>query len=199
MSASRGVPAASGRVARSLVSGLLVAALSACNPAAPATPPSLSTIAPRTPAPTAVVLPTAAAVATPIPTPTPVPGGPTLPPHATTPSQSAIDWGTIWDDVPESFPIFPAAERVEKGNPTSVELNVDPNSGPEANPGGVAIFYDMALRSAGYTVSVAGPLADGSFTVAAQRNDGCRVHVSAIPIRGTTIASVLYGAGCPFP
>jgi hypothetical protein len=144
-------------------------------------------------------VPTAVAIATTIPTPTPVPGGPSQPPNPSLPSQSGTEWGVIWDDVPESFPIFPAAQRIETANRTSVDLNVDPNSGPEANAGGVAIFYGMSLRSAGYIVSVNGPLPGGGFTVAAKRGEACKVQVSAAPTRGTTIASVLYGAGCPFP
>jgi hypothetical protein len=137
--------------------------------------------------------PTAPASAT--ATPTPVPGT-SIAPGATQPGQTDTAWGRIWDALPTGFPSFAGAEPTETGAaPASATLDVPTSAGTIAD---VVAFYRSALEAAGYSVSVDGPLENGSYTIDATGTAGCAAQVSVEPLGSSITVTVLYGAACPF-
>src|SRR5206468_1833149 len=126
----------------------------------------------------------ASAVGQPTPTPTPAP-----------PSQTNTDWGRIWDAAPASFPRRPGSEPTETAaGPASAVLSV---------PAGVAEttdWYATSLGQAGYKVAGAsGPLEDGSYVVdATGKPAACHVQVTVANVGTLTVATIMYGASCPF-
>jgi len=127
----------------------------------------------------------------------------TLPPPATQPSlpapslpsQTDTAWGRIWDAVPSTFPVIqgavPATDTGEGAASALLALQA-----PDAMV--IAAFYRDALQAMGMTVSMDGPLEDGSVTVSGADGNNCAVQVSVKPAGSTNLISVLYGAGCPF-
>jgi hypothetical protein len=128
------------------------------------------------------------------PTPTPVPGAPggTAPPPSDI-GTTETDWGTILDAVPGSFPVYPGAE--------GADVVEGPASAAWVTPAGVeevAAWYRGALEQLGLrTVGLSDPLEDGSRVLdSAGDLPECRVQTTFRPAGGSTMITVLYGAGC---
>ncbi|MEO7663599.1 MAG: hypothetical protein ABIV26_00610 [Candidatus Limnocylindrales bacterium] len=128
-------------------------------------------------------------------TPTRVPTDAGATPGSTATSQTDTDWGRIWDALPAGFPQFAGASPTETGEgPASATLDVG-----DAAPAEVATFYQSTLETAGYsTVSMSGPREDGSIEIQSTGDGSCQVRTTIAPLGGTTIVTILYGAGCPF-
>jgi len=174
MSAGR-IPSVNYRSALSFA--VLLLAVAACSPSAPS------------------VTPRSSAVGTPAASLTPVPGGTDRPASSGEPSQTDTDWGTIWDALPASFPIYPGSIPTEtREGPVSASLAVGA-SAEEAFG-----FMQSALQSAGYkTESANGPFEDGSFVInSVSEAPGCAVETRLTPLSGTTQMTVMFGAQCPF-
>lgn len=143
-----------------------------------------------------------AATATPAPTPaaelTPVPGGATTAPVTEKPvptraSTTVTDWGTILDGVPDGFPVYPGA--------SSADVSPGPLSGAwlaEAPVDAVAMWYQDALEGAGFTTQdLSSALEDGSRVLDTVSDlPECRIQTTFRPVDGSTMITVLYGAGC---
>jgi len=138
---------------------------------------------------------------TPAPTATPVAGtlspSPTAggaSPGPTQPGQIDTDWERIWDDIPPGFPVYPGAHPTETGEgPASAVLDAG-----TAEPAAVVDWYRTALAAVGYkAVSSDGPREDGSFELISGGGT-CDIRITATPLGGSTIITVMYGAGCPF-
>jgi hypothetical protein len=172
---------------------LLAAILSACVGAgATASPAAVTTAGPASAAPiqTTPVISAAAASALVSPTAPPTTGA-----AATPPSQTDTAWGRIWDSVPASFPRFPGAEPTVTGSgaaSATLQLSTDAANG--------AKWYQTALEAAGFaTDGMNGPLEDGSIVIDSHgATTGCKVQTSIAPIGGRTIATIMFGASCPF-
>jgi hypothetical protein len=67
--------------------------------------------------------------------------------------------------------------------------------------GTVVEWYQDALEKAAYsTLSLSGPLEDGSFVIeSVGEPPACKVETTLRPESGSTIVTILYGAGCPAP
>jgi hypothetical protein len=102
-------------------------------------------------------------------------------------------WGAILDAVPADWPVFPGAE------PT------DPFEGPasgawfapdEVDP--VAGWYRDTLSDMGFTIdNLSSPLEDGSRILDIVTDlPECRIQATFRPAEGSTMITVLYGAGC---
>ena len=112
--------------------------------------------------------------------------------------QSDSDWGPIWDAIPPGFPEPPGGDAVEpERGPASAAFTVPVAALP--NPREVAQFYVDRFAAAGYGGARNGPLEDGSYSAWASDGYGCDVVVTAVSRgREGTLATVFYGAGCPF-
>ena len=111
--------------------------------------------------------------------------------------QTDTDWGRIWDELPEAFPVFPGATPAE-------DAAIEPASATFALEGGdaraVATWMQTELERAAYrTEALNGPFEDGSFTLDLVGTDECRIEVAIGPLGGLTRVSVWYGAACPAP
>jgi hypothetical protein len=174
------------RLAR-LVAGALVT-LVATGCVAAATPAAVT--APST---TASVGPVSAASVSP---PTPTEAAPSAATDTTgdTPAPTTqTDWGAILDTVPDAFPRYPGAATTEPPpEPVSAALEAG------ASVDEVASWYRDALGSAGYpSLDLSTALEDGSRVLdAATGVPGCRVQLTFRPLGGSTMITVLYGAGC---
>jgi len=109
--------------------------------------------------------------------------------------QTDTDWGRIWDTVPTGFPTYP-------GSTLSGEAATGPASATLVAEGAVAkeiaTWMDGKLLGDGYTSEdLSGPLEDGSYILEAERDSGCRLQVSAVPLGSVTTITILYGASCP--
>jgi hypothetical protein len=133
----------------------------------------------------------AAASATPAATPVPTERAS---PGATQPGQTDTDWERIWDDVPSGFPTYPGAHPTETGEgPASAVLDAG-----SAEPAAIVNWYQTALAAANYkTVSNDGPREDGSYELIVNAG-ACDIRITAAPLGGSNIITVMYGAGCPF-
>jgi len=135
-------------------------------------------------------------------TPAPLTPGPTAPANPTAnltpgpslPSQTDTAWGRIWDALPPWLPIPDGATPTETGEgPFTAELVLPAGSTAPA----AADFFRTSFQAAGFAaVNLDGPLEDGSFVVSVPGN--CQIEVRIAPLGGEVVASVLYGAGCPF-
>ena len=128
---------------------------------------------------------------------TPVPGGTTAPPDepSGTPTQTETAWGRIWDAVPASFPRLEASLPADSvTGPVSAAFVVG------AGPADVTATMKRLLDGeGGYRTDQSGPLEDGSFVLDSTGSwEGCRVQTTVTPQSGTTLMTILYGAGCPF-
>ena len=130
--------------------------------------------------------------------PASTPGG-TIAPIATSgvtlPGQTDTDWGPIWDALPPSFPFPPDGQlATDTGEgPVSAELAIG-----SGTAGGVAAFYRDYLEAEGFAVTEDGPLEDGGIVVSGVTGYPCRIAVTVRPAGGLLLATVMYGAACPF-
>jgi hypothetical protein len=162
---------------RRWIPGLVLLAVAACGGPAPATGGPVESPAASTGAPSTSVVASEP------------------PPSAALPTTTNTDWGTIWDELPPSFPVYPGSIPTEtRSGPLSAELAVP------TDPASAAAWYRGWLEAAGYvTQGLSDPLEDGSIVVDwAGRAPGCRVEISLTPLSGTTAARILFGADCPF-
>jgi hypothetical protein len=168
---------------------VFVLGLAACGGPSPAPAASPS----RTLAGTPAAIPTSAAE------PTAVPGGGSAGPSrsagpaATPPPTTRTDWGVIVDGLPDGFPVFPGAE-VADPQPTAVSGAFLASAGV----GEVAAWYRVALEAIGKsTVNLSSPLEDGSRVLDMKGNPPeCMLQLTFRPEGGSTMITVLYGAGC---
>ena len=127
---------------------------------------------------------------------TPVPTDPTATPDSTPMSQTDTPWGRIWDGLPADFPAYPGARPTETGaGPASATLDAT-----GADPATVVDFYKTALESAGWiTTGSTGPMEDGSLVLSnVNIHQACQLQTTVTPLGGSTIITILFGAGCPF-
>jgi hypothetical protein len=127
--------------------------------------------------------------------PTPAPASASgASPALSSPSQTTIEWGTIWDALPAAFPAYPGAEPVDSAaGPASATLTVP------ADARAATEWWRAALEQGGYgTAEVSGPFEDGSRVIDLKGNGDCRVQVTVAPTGATTTATILFGAGCPY-
>jgi hypothetical protein len=181
-----------------LVAGAILAACAGPAPSASSAPsvPKASTAqasAARSSPGAATPALTTAPPPTPIVAPSATAGEPTEPPDRPGVGTTRTDWGMILDQVPEGFPVYPGA------SPT------DPVDGPasgawfaEADAGTVADWYRNALEALGYTTQdLSSPLEDGSRVLDTVSDlPECRIQTTFRPANGSTMITVLYGAGC---
>ena len=115
-------------------------------------------------------------------------------PAASQPTRTTTDWGEIWDALPPSFPVYRGSEPVESpSGPASATLTVP------APVKAATEWWQAALEQAEYsTVAVSGPLEDGSAVIDSTGGGDCRVEVTIAPTGGTTTATILFGAACPY-
>jgi hypothetical protein len=130
------------------------------------------------------------------PPPSASPAGQASPtPGATLPSKTTTEWGVIWDDIPHGFPRMLGSEPTETGaGPASAVLIVP------ARTQDAAAWYGAALPGAGYRIDgTSGPYEDGSYVIdATGAGAGCRVQVSLAKKGTATIATIYFGAACPY-
>jgi hypothetical protein len=112
------------------------------------------------------------------------------------PGQSETAYGTIWDAVPDSFPVpTDAAEADPQQGPVSGAWTVPVAavSAPE-----LAGYYLDALDEIGWGTGIDGPLEDGSYMVWSSNGYGCETFTMILPRGDESLITVLFGAGCPF-
>ena len=110
--------------------------------------------------------------------------------------QTDTSWGRIWDDLPDTFPLFPgglpAGETSEAASAALTYDGIEPRS--------AVSWMQSALEEAMYTTEgLNGPLEDGSFVLDSAGPGGCRVQVIAAPLGSLTSLIVRYGADCTAP
>lgn len=111
--------------------------------------------------------------------------------------QTDTDWGRIWDELPEAFPVFPGATPADEtaADPVSATFILD-----GADPRAVATWMQTELeRSAYRTEALNGPFEDGRYILELQGAGECRIEVAAGPLGGLTAVTIRYGAACPSP
>ena len=111
--------------------------------------------------------------------------------------QTDTDWGRIWDELPEAFPVYPGATPAD-------DAAAEPVSGTFALEGAearaVATWVQTELERAAYrTEALNGPFEDGSYILELVGSGDCRIEVAVGPLGGLVTASVRYGAACPAP
>lgn len=159
-----------------------VVALAGCQAGAsppPATPSGISTTKPL-----ATAEPTPALTAAPSATAAP-----------SMPSQTATEWGPIWDALPPQFPIPAQAQPVDPDEAVSAAFDMREPADV------VATRLQATLEGERLsTESMSGPLEDGSFVIeSVDPSNGCRVQTIIAPLGDRTRLVFRYGADCPFP
>jgi hypothetical protein len=127
--------------------------------------------------------------------PTVVPGGVTVspgPPGTRIPV-TQTDWGAILDALPEGFPVYPGAAA---GEPPAEPVSATFDTADPVDR--VAGWYQQTLVEAGFSqADLSDPLEDGSRVLdVASDIPECRIQLTFRPLGGSTMISVLYGAGC---
>ena len=186
-----GLPRVATRLAALLAATLLAAACRSPGPTASTSPTSAAPSPRSSQAASPSAVPSAPANAE----LTPVPGGTTAVEPSGTPTQTDTAWGRIWDAVPVSFPRLEASLPADSvSGPVSAAFVVG------AGPADVTATMKRLLDGeGGYTTDQSGPLEDGSFVLDSTGPwEGCRVQTTVTPQSGTTLMTILYGAGCPF-
>jgi hypothetical protein len=113
-----------------------------------------------------------------------------------TTSQTATEWGRIWDTLPAGFPPIAGSTPSEEAatGPASATMSVNGNAAQA-----IATSMQSQLEAMGYrTAGLQGPLEDGSYVLESLGvAKGCIVQVTAKPLGGVTTVTVMYGAVCP--
>jgi hypothetical protein len=113
-----------------------------------------------------------------------------------TTSQTATEWGRIWDTLPAGFPAIEGSTPSEEAanGPASATMTVDGNAAQAITTSMQSQLETMGYRTAG----LQGPLEDGSYVLESLGTaKGCIVQVTAKPLGGITTVTVMYGAVCP--
>jgi hypothetical protein len=111
--------------------------------------------------------------------------------------QSNTDWGRIWDELPEAFPVYPGATPADEAATGSVSATFALEG---ADPRTVATWMQTELERAAYrTEALNGPFEDGSFVLELVGSTECRIEVVVAPLGGLVTVTVRYGAACPSP
>ncbi len=177
--------------ARPLAALALAALLGACTAGPAASVPTAT----ASPAPTSAV---SAAVETSGPTASSEPSDPAsaepTAPDATPVGTTQTSWGRILNAVPAEFPVFAGATTADAPPDGAV-------SGAwvaTASASDVAAWYQRALVAANWAkVDDGGALEDGSHVLDVQGDlPECKAQVTVKPAGGSTMITVLYGAGC---
>jgi hypothetical protein len=110
-------------------------------------------------------------------------------------SQTDTEWGLIWDDLPNGFPIFPGATNAD-------DAAAEPASGmfaiPDSDPAEIVAWMQAALETATYsTEALSGPFEDGSVVLDSVGEGDCRIQTVVAPAGGLTLMTIHYGAACP--
>jgi hypothetical protein len=101
------------------------------------------------------------------------------------------EWGEILATLPDSFPIYPGAGRVDLPETATASLSA------EADAESVAAWYTDTLAGLGYQVDASDPLEDGGRVLDVRADlPECRLRIDFRPAGDSTIITVLYGAGC---
>ena len=113
------------------------------------------------------------------------------------PPTSETEWGTIWNEIPPSYPVPDGAKIADPDHgPVSAAFTVATNV---AAPRAIGEFYRDALEEDGFGgTGLDGPLEDGSFTVWSSNGYGCDSLVTILPRGAESLVTILFGAGCPF-
>jgi hypothetical protein len=126
----------------------------------------------------------------------PSPSAATASGGTSTTSQTATEWGRIWDTLPAGFPAIAGSTPSEEAanGPASATLTVNGNAAQA-----IATSMQSQLETMGYrTAGLQGPLEDGSYVLESLgAAKGCIVQVTAKPLGGVTTVTVMYGAVCP--
>lgn len=117
------------------------------------------------------------------------------PSAAPTTGQTDTDWGRIWDDLPNGFPVFPGATVAD-------DATSEPASGifaiAEGDPAEIIAWMQAALETATYsTEALSGPFEDGSVVLDSVGDGDCRIQTVVAPAGGLTFMTIHYGAACP--
>jgi hypothetical protein len=179
---------------------VLAVVVGGCTGSAAPSSPALSSPGPASPAATAAAaLATASPAAPKTPKPTHAAGSPAAhsagPAAAPTPvGVTRTPWGNILDAVPATFPVYPKATVADP----PADHAVSGAWGSKASVAQVATWYRDALRRAAYAkVDLGSPLEDGSRVIDVQGDvPECKAQVTVRPLDGSTMITVLYGAGC---
>jgi len=182
---------------RLLLAGLLVVSVAAClyDPPPSVTVPAAGTPVPSTPSTGPATTSGATAPVDPTPVPVPDTPEPTEEPEPLPTQVGVTDtpWGAILDEIPGEWPAFPGAEPVEsdEGPASGAWLAAD-----GVNP--VARWYRDTLEADGFTIdNLSSPLEDGTRILDVVTDlPECRIQVTFRPVEGSTMITVLYGAGC---
>jgi hypothetical protein len=129
------------------------------------------------------------------PVPSSEPGTSSEPSAEPQTSQTDTEWGRIWDDLPDGFPIFPGATPADDATP-------EPASAifaiPEGDPAEIIAWMQAALETATYsTEALSGPFEDGSVVLDSVGEGDCRIQTVVAPAGGLTLMTIHYGAACP--
>ncbi|HYU49213.1 MAG TPA: hypothetical protein VEO91_04690 [Candidatus Limnocylindria bacterium] len=187
------IPARRARRPATIMAVVLALGMAACGPATgtpaaslpAAAGPSASVASSGSPAVTSSPSQTAR------PSPTATAGLPT----AGLPGTTQTEWGVIWDDLPSRFPRKLGSEPTETGAGPASAILIVPATTQET-----AAWYAAALSAAGYRIEgTSGPYEDGGYVIDATGTaPGCRVQVTLARQGTATIATIYFGASCPF-
>ena len=111
--------------------------------------------------------------------------------------QTDTDWGRIWEELPEAFPVFRGATPAEDAATDLVSATFAVEG---ADARAIAIWMQTELERAAYrTEALNGPFEDGSYILELAGADDCRIEVAVGPLGGLSRVTVRYGAACPGP
>ena len=177
------------------LAGLLGGSLASCGSTGPggsASPGGSAAVSPSLPSAEPTAAPETLAPSAEL---TPVPGGATATPDDSYGGGPTVEteWGTILVNLPDGFPVYPGAAAI------------DPMDGPAthaweavAQPDEVAEWYAATFEELGWShIDLGSPLEDGTQVLDLGTDlPECRVQLAFRPLGGSTMITLLYGAGC---